>query len=673
MTLPEKFAARVLSELGPEEGAALCAALDTEPPVSVRLNPAKCAGAAEPGAVQDGTGAAPGGYGSPQGSSGTDVPAPLPVLQNADGRVPWCADGYYLAVRPQFTFDSDFHAGAYYVQEASSQFVGRLMGGEGVAGKRILDLCAAPGGKITLYASLAGPGGLVVANEIDRRRAQVLADNVRKWGTGNVAVTTCEPRQLGDFEAWFDMVAVDAPCSGEGMFRKDAQARAEWSEGNVKLCAARQDGILREAWRALKPGGRLIYSTCTFNRDEDEGALERMLAWAGDEVAEAEDMAVDGAWGIVCGRVGAFRTYRFYPHRARGEGFFAAVACKAYDAGGRCRTPKARRTVFAQVDKASAAELRRWVRTPERMCFAAVGDTCYGYYVAQAEAVKALGEALPVIYAGVAMGQLFKGSLRPDPALAFFCGLNREAVPAAELDEAQALCYLRRQEVAAGAFSEGVNLVCARGRALGFAKRIGNRVNNMYPNTLDMAEKLFYSMGEVAEMFDVNASLIRHWESQFSVIRPKRNKKGNRLFSPQDVENLKLIYHLVKERGMTLEGAKKALKQKPAAEGGVQRDAELMERLQRIRALLVEVREDLKAGQGELLADGDAEVPAAEAGAAVPRRKAKPVVKIVPEDAAAQGAAEPGQPASKRPRKPRRKKEEPEHKELFAFYEQSLF
>ena len=141
------------------------------------------------------------------------------------------------------------------------------------------------------------------------------------------------------------------------------------------------------------------------------------------------------------------------------------------------------------IDPAAAAELRRWGRTPERMCFAAVGDTCYGYYVAQAEAVKALGEALPVIYAGVAMGQLFKGSLRPDPALAFFCGLNREAVPAAELDEAQALCYLRRQEVAAGAFSEGVHLVCARGRALGFAKRIGNRVNNMYPNTLRIIKR----------------------------------------------------------------------------------------------------------------------------------------------------------------------------------------
>ena len=401
--------------------------------------------------------------------------------------VPWCETGFYYDGAERPAKHPYYHAGLYYLQEPSAMTPAARLPIE--PGERVLDLCAAPGGKTTHYASLAGPDGLVVANEIDRRRAQVLADNVRKWGTGNVAVTTCEPRQLGDFEAWFDMVAVDAPCSGEGMFRKDAQARAEWSEGNVKLCAARQDGILREAWRALKPGGRLIYSTCTFNRDEDEGALERMLAWAGDEVAEAEDMAVDGAWGIVCGRVGAFRTYRFYPYRARGEGIFAAVACKAYDAGGRCRTPKARRTVFAQVDKASAAELRRWVRTPERMCFAAVGDTCYGYYVAQAEAVKALGEALPVIYAGVAMGQFFKGSLRPDPALSFFCGLNREAVSAAELDEAQALCYLRRQEVAAGAFAEGVNLVCARGRALGFAKRIGNRVNNMYPNTLRIIKR----------------------------------------------------------------------------------------------------------------------------------------------------------------------------------------
>ena len=202
-----------------------------------------------------------------------------------------------------------------------------------------------------------------------------------------------------------------------------------------------------------------------------------------------------------------------------------------------------------------------------------------------------------------------------------------------------------------------------------------------------MADKLFYSMGEVAEMFDVNTSLIRHWESQFSILRPKRNKKGNRLFSPEDVENLKMIYHLVKERGMTLEGAKKALRKAPS-ESGVDRDAELMERLQRIRALLVEVREDLKVGEGEIVtasdadmtdADAAADAAAADAAAETPvrRRRAKAVVKIdEPSDDAAGKAAgdSSAQPAVKRSvRRPRRKKEEAETKELFAFYEQSLF
>lgn len=198
-----------------------------------------------------------------------------------------------------------------------------------------------------------------------------------------------------------------------------------------------------------------------------------------------------------------------------------------------------------------------------------------------------------------------------------------------------------------------------------------------------MADKLFYSMGEVAEMFDVNTSLIRHWESQFSILRPKRNKKGNRLFSPEDVENLKMIYLLVKERGMTLEGAKKALRKAPS-ESGVDRDAELMERLQRIRALLVEVREDLKAGEGEIVTASDADMTDADAAAAdasaetpVRRRRAKAVVKIdEPSDDAAGKAAgdSSAQPAVKRNvRRPRRKKEEAETKELFAFYEQSLF
>ena len=463
MELPRTFVERVLCDLGTTEGEALCRALDGEACVSIRVNPAKAEGL--------------------RGEQSARVSEVLPML-TAAGRVPWCADGFLLAGRPSFTFDSDFHAGAYYVQEAASQFVGCLLQEVPTSGARILDLCAAPGGKTTLYASLVGRGGLVVANEIDRRRASVLADNVRKWGTGNVVVTTCEPHAVCDCEAWFDVVAVDAPCSGEGMFRKDPAARGEWSENNVRQCAARQDDILREAWRALRPGGTLIYSTCTFNRDEDEGSLERMLAWAGDEVAAPYPVDVDPAWGIVEGEVGPFRTFRFFPHRTVGEGFFAAVARKAPDAPGRQRLPKGRRSMVAPADRASAGELRRWVREPDRMVFGTVAGTGYAWYGEQAEAVKTLSEALPVICSGVALGQLFKGRLKPDPALAFFDGLERGAVPVAGLDDEQALRYLRRQEVAAGALAEGVNLVTARGRALGFAKRIGARVNNMYPNSL---------------------------------------------------------------------------------------------------------------------------------------------------------------------------------------------
>ena len=463
MELPRTFVERVLRDLGTTEGEALCRALDGEACVSIRVNPAKAEGL--------------------RGEQPARVSEVLPML-TAAGRVPWCADGFLLAGRPSFTFDSDFHAGAYYVQEAASQFVGCLLQGVPTSGARILDLCAAPGGKTTLYASLVGRGGLVVANEIDRRRASVLADNVRKWGTGNVVVTTCEPHAVCDCEAWFDVVAVDAPCSGEGMFRKDPAARGEWSENNVRQCAARQDDILREAWRALRLGGTLIYSTCTFNRDEDEGSLERMLAWAGDEVAAPYPVDVDPAWGIVEGEVGPFRTFRFFPHRTVGEGFFAAVARKAPDAPGRQRLPKGRRSMVAPADRASAGELRRWVREPDRMVFGTVAGTGYAWYGEQAEAVKTLSEALPVICSGVALGQLFKGRLKPDPALAFFDGLERGAVPVAGLDDEQALRYLRRQEVAAGALAEGVNLVTARGRALGFAKRIGARVNNMYPNSL---------------------------------------------------------------------------------------------------------------------------------------------------------------------------------------------
>ena len=419
-----------------------------------------------------------------QNSSGRPAEVRRVAGEPVAGRIPWSAEGLYLAERPSFTCDPAFHAGAYYVQEASSQFVGHLLRGAGALGARILDLCAAPGGKTTLYASLVGPDGLVVANEIDRRRARVLADNVRKWGTGNTVVTSNEPAQLARFENRFDIVAVDAPCSGEGMFRKDPQARAEWSEGSVRLCAARQAEILRAAWAALRPGGTLVYSTCTFNRTEDEGVLEELLGWAADEVVESEPIPTDPSWGIVCGRVGAFRTFRFYPHRTQGEGFFAATARKAPRTGAAIRAPKPQRQPFNPAGREARPELERWVAAPADYRFAEVAGCYYGYRAAQFEEVKALAGTLAVLYSGVAMGALYDGKLKPDPALAFHTGLDRRALPVAELSHDEAVQYLRKGDLRAEAFAEGTNLVCAGGFALGFAKRIGNRVNNLYPNSL---------------------------------------------------------------------------------------------------------------------------------------------------------------------------------------------
>ena len=446
--LPERFVERVVRELGSAEGGALCRALEGESPVSVRLNRVK-------GAV---------------------VPSGRPIG--------WSADGYWLDARPSFTLDPDFHAGRYYVQEASSQFVGRIVAAcGGIAGSRVLDLCAAPGGKTTLYAALAGRDGLVVANEIVRNRAAVLADNVRKWGLGNVAVTVDDPSRIARLEGWFDAVAVDAPCSGEGMFRKSPEARAEWSEAGVALCAERQRGILREAWQALRPGGLLIYSTCTFNFTENEGVLRDFAAWAAGRTVPAERIAVDPAWGVVCGAEGDFQTFRFYPHRVAGEGFFAAAVRKRDD-GERRRMPKPQRKPLTWADRRAVQELERWVEEPAAMRFAAAGDTFYGYWQPQAEAVATLSGAVNVIASGVEMGQLFKGALKPAHGLALFTGLRRAATAVCELPHDEALCYLRRAEVTAGRFAEGMNLVTCGGAALGFAKRIGRRCNNLYPNSL---------------------------------------------------------------------------------------------------------------------------------------------------------------------------------------------
>ena len=447
--LPVAFTERMRKQLGAEEAESLFAALDGVSPVAIRLNPAKCG---EEGVWSDGE------------------------------AIAWSRNGRKLKVRPSFTLDTAFHAGAYYVQEAASQFIDYIISHEELQGKRVLDMCSAPGGKTTIYSTAVGEEGLVVANEYVRSRANVLADNVRKWGMGNVLVTNNAPEHLAQFEGWFDVVAVDAPCSGEGMFRKEEVAREDWSEDAVKMCAARQLSIVREAWQSLKEGGLFVYSTCTFNEDEDEGLLRTFIEELGDVFEPSQRVEIDENWGIVRGEVGAFQTFRFFPHKTDSEGLFVAVARKSEPTTQ--RTPKARKKVMQEVDKTSRKELLRWLQQPDNHTFAMVADTIYAYRTEQFKAVQALSEGLTAIYSGVAMGQIFKGKLKPDWALSQYIALERKVVAFEELDEARALDYLRKKDIAVGDMVEGINLVTHNGRALGFVKKVGARCNNLYPNSL---------------------------------------------------------------------------------------------------------------------------------------------------------------------------------------------
>ena len=240
-------------------------------------------------------------------------------------QVPWCDMGAYLNERPQFTFDPHFHAGSYYVQDASSMFISHVIKSLVKQPVRYLDLCAAPGGKTTAALQALPSGSFVVANEIMPQRAQVLRENVIKWGAHNCMVTCDTPKKLGMMENMFDIIAADVPCSGEGMFRKDEEAVSQWSPSLVQQCAERQWTIINDVWHALKPGGLLIYSTCTYNIDENEAMASRIATELG---ATFVDVDVNEAWNIKRSLHGDIPCYRFMPHLTRGEGLFMCVLRK---------------------------------------------------------------------------------------------------------------------------------------------------------------------------------------------------------------------------------------------------------------------------------------------------------------------------------------------------------
>ena len=325
MQLPEDFIRETRLLMGEDRFNRFLGAFDEEAPVSIRINPRysrseEC------------------GVWSEKCSEAESAPesnlTPHFSLLTPQIKVPWCPEGFYLSGRPQFTFDPLFHAGCYYVQEAASMFVTHIL--RAVANSslftlhsslNVLDLCAAPGGKSTAMRTVLPEGSILVSNEPNPTRAQILLENITKWGWPDCIVTNNYPRDLRKAKAKFDLILCDVPCSGEGMFRKDPQAISEWSLQNVEKCWRLQREIVADAWECLNPGGLLIYSTCTFNIKEDEENVRWIL-----DTYDAEPLTIptDPSWNITGSLLPGFDApvYRFIPGITRSEGLFVCVLRK---------------------------------------------------------------------------------------------------------------------------------------------------------------------------------------------------------------------------------------------------------------------------------------------------------------------------------------------------------
>ena len=458
MTLPEAFIEDIKAYLPASELDPFVHALtNSEPTTSLRYNRAKCAE-----------------------KSG------LPIGWNPD-------DGVYLDERPNFTLDPLLHAGCYYVQEASSQFVTHVLRTLVKDPVTALDLCAAPGGKSTAMLSVLPEGSQLVSDEIDRRRARILSENITKWGSPNVSVTCNAPADFRRLTHQFDLILADVPCSGEGMFRKDEGAVSDWSPQKVSACVALQREILDTIWPTLKAGGIMVYSTCTFNVHEDE----EMLAYICEELgAEALEIPTEDAWHIHPPLISQRPCYRFMPHFTEGEGLFMAAVRKMENDA----EPKSSRKLdnkrkgsgktLGKDDRSKPMiDLKKVTPTllSQLKCEATLELTSEGTLRAIPTEHKALHDALTsqglyLLQSGIEMGTIKGRDIIPAHALALSTVRKDAAFPTVELDKATALNYLRHEAITLDATAPtGYVIVTYQGHALGFVKNLGNRSNNLYP------------------------------------------------------------------------------------------------------------------------------------------------------------------------------------------------
>ena len=455
MELPASFIDYTRALLGDEEYDKLAVALQQEPPVSIRLNQLK-------------------------------------INHSLSDKVPWSSEGFYLEERLTFTFDPLFHAGCYYVQEASSMFVEQVLRQYITGPVKMLDLCAAPGGKSTHARSVLPEGSLLVANEVIRNRSQILAENLTKWGHPDVVVTNNDPADFSALLSFFDVILTDVPCSGEGMFRKDPVAVSEWSPENVEICWQRQRRIISDIWPSLKPGGLLIYSTCTYNTQEDE----ENIRWMCDEFG-AEILPVDApaAWNITGNLLAGedFPVYRFLPHRTKGEGFFLAVLRKPEGETVRIRykstVSQGKKKAGASASKTNAGAskeqllaARAWLLSADDYEISANGMNIVAFPKEYISGLSVLQQSLRVIQAGVTLAEVKGKDLIPNHALAMSTVQASDVFPREEISYEQAIAYLRKEAIVLpDTAPRGYVLLTYKDVPLGFVKNIGNRANNLYP------------------------------------------------------------------------------------------------------------------------------------------------------------------------------------------------
>ncbi len=448
--LPLDFIRQMEELLPNEEFPLFIESLKSPSPVSIRINPFK--------------------------AKTSHFPNSLPI--------PWARHGYRLSQRPDFTNDPYFHAGAYYVQEASSTFLQWMLEQLSLPkGSICLDLCAAPGGKSTLLSSFLGSDGLLIANEVIKNRTQILKENMIKWGLGNTIVTQNDPAHFSGLEESFDLILADAPCSGEGMFRKDPVAIREWSAEQVKLCGLRQKRILEEAVPLLRPGGYLIYSTCTFNRTENDTIVSSLIQKHG---LIGVRVPVNDEWGIEedvlasNGKIGY--AYRFFPHKVTGEGLFISLFQKP-GALEHTHMKWSKNFNHPHIKPVSAKQF------PAVFSFAKdagldlfqVGNSYFAFPENFVSTFEIIADSLNIKYFGTELGELIRESWIPSHPLALSI-LPKERFERAEIDLETALNYLKKKEITLDQrIRKGWVLLHYDKLALGWCKNLGNRINNYYP------------------------------------------------------------------------------------------------------------------------------------------------------------------------------------------------